>query len=168
MLAGTYLGGSALGQTLGGSAPVVSSGPAAGATVEAGVYTLADVTLATNVGGIVRLRRGDTRTLDITDLRTSAGDPAQFQGGDVLKWTLKRSYGQADTDAMISKTSADGGITFSVGGDSGSVLIASDDWVNVTVDRVLTCVADLQLVSAGEETTLWANVVTVLPDVTLT
>lgn len=119
----------------------------------------------------MQLKRGDTRTLNVTNLRLSDGTAATFQVGDILRFTLKGQYTDPDSVLLLQKTSDDGSITFTAGQSTATVLIKASDWANVVVSRTADCVADLELTRPGspnQVTTLWSDIVPVLPDVTLT
>jgi hypothetical protein len=117
------------------------------------------------------LRRGDSRTLNISNLRQSNGVGASFQAGDVLRFTLKFRASDADEEALIRKTSVDGGVTFAIGGQTGTVNITAADWAATLPGAgAVPCYADLELTraSAGIVQTLWSDFVTVKMDATVT
>jgi hypothetical protein len=115
---------------------------------------------------IIELRRGDSRTLPISDLRDSNGLAAIFVDSDVLTFTLRAP----DRSWTITKTSADGGVTFVAGSGVGSVILTPADWAGVLCQRRYRCRADLQIVRqaspANLTETLWEADVIVKPDVT--
>lgn len=118
---------------------------------------------------MLRLRRGDSRTLTISNLTDEDGNPTIFLAGDVVRFTLKRKYEDPDEEAIISKTSATGGVTFVIGSDSGTVLIAASDWdAFVVVPRPVNAVFDLELTRGTAVTTLDAGDVLIRPDATQT
>lgn len=120
----------------------------------------------------LELIRGDTRTLDITNLLSGAGTPSTFAADDVVRFTVKRTYADSDANALIQKASngVSPGVTLNVGFGTGTVTILPADWASVAaVTR--TFVWDLQLAVAGSATdlvTLARGEGTIFADVTLT
>src|SRR5574341_2090986 len=58
----------------------------------------------------IQVRRGDTRTLTMTELAAQAGVTlGNFQAGDVVEFSLRTRL--SDSAATIDKTSASGGVT---------------------------------------------------------
>lgn len=89
--------------------------------------------------------RGDTSTIDITGLLDANGAPADFQNGDVLVFTAKANLGQPTAAAILSKTSADGGISYMVGDDAATVNIVPADMAALRLPTDLAYLWDLQL-----------------------
>lgn len=112
---------------------------------------------------MIELRRGDSFTLDISDL--AVGDvPTTFQAGDVLIWTGKAGF------VTIVKTSADGGVTFDIGSGNGQVHGTPDDWpirhVGGGGGGQVVGVCDLQLARVNDVFTLDTQQFVILDDVT--
>lgn len=116
------------------------------------------------------MTRGDDRVLDISNLRTTDNVPAVFAAGDVVRFTLKRYPSSPDSRALLTKTSADGGVTLAIGDSVGAVHIHAADWVGVVIPQRTVAVYDLELTAAstGAVTTIASGQVDVLPDVTQT
>lgn len=96
------------------------------------------------------LPRGDRKTFTISGLVDGVGSPASFNADDVLQWTAKGNFSAATADAFLRKTSADGGITFTPGGDSGTIHISGLDWINLPLPSDAAFVWDLQLYVHGQ------------------
>lgn len=119
----------------------------------------------------MQLRRGDSRTINVSNLRLSNGTVATFAVGDILRFTLKAGFGDPDSLLLLQKSSDDGSITYTAGQSTAVITIKAADWLNVQVDRLTDCVADLELTRPGspaQVSTLWTDIVPVSPDVTLT
>lgn len=115
------------------------------------------------------LVRGDTRTLTISGLTDSAGDPATFGGTDVIVFTAKRHAGLADADALITKTSADSGIT--IDGGTATVTILPADFVGLEGPFDVFYVWDVQVQIGGDPlqvVTLDSGTGKIVQDVTVT
>lgn len=112
---------------------------------------------------MIQLRRGDSRTLTISDLVDGAGGESTFQAGDALRFTVRTDR----DEVVITKTSdEDGGITYGIGTDSGTVAILPADWTSVSLRsarRRGSC--DLELTRAGDVFTLFTDDVVILDDV---
>lgn len=113
-------------------------------------------------------RRGDRATVNITDLVNPDGTPATFSAGDVLVWTMKADYGVAAANAIITKSSATGGITFTPGESDAAVSIIADDWIGTALRDTLPIVWDLSLLVGGDaqqEVTIAEGDGEIIPDV---
>ena len=118
------------------------------------------------------LTRGDTRVLDLTNLRTSLGTNAFFASGDVLRFTLKLDRADADSDAILALSSADGDIAYTPGTRTAMVTIDPEDWLTqaaTSITRATNCWGDVELTRAdGSVITLWAGEILVNCDITRT
>lgn len=99
----------------------------------------------------LELRRGDRKTIAISDLVDGDGASAAFTDEDILRWTAKRYVGQPDSAALFTKTSEDGGIIVDVGSDTATIVITATDWDALPVSNDLRFAWDLQLALAGDE-----------------
>lgn len=113
----------------------------------------------------MKLVHGDDVTVTFADLATLAGVALpNFATSDVVKFTLAETYAGP---TFFTKTSADGGVTFTNGSAVGAVVIAHADWEGVTTQRRLySCPWDLQRTRSGLVVTLLQGVIDVVPDVT--
>jgi hypothetical protein len=121
-----------------------------------------------------RLRRGDSRTLNISGLVDPTGNPTTFANGDVVRFTVKRSYEDSDDQAIVRADTGNatvdnfGGITLDINADTGTIALTPDSWLIDKLTRPTRCVYDLQHDRSGTVTTLRAGECDVLPDVTRT
>jgi len=114
------------------------------------------------------LTRGDSRTLDISDLRTSDGSPAVFQAGDKVRFTVKFNWADTDSEALLRLSSTTGAVVPVTGQSIGTVGIVPTDWAVATLSTPALCVYDLELTRGSRVTTLARGQVLVNPDATLT
>lgn len=95
------------------------------------------------------LTRGDRATIAISDLVDGNCVPAVFGAGDVVRWTAKADLADTTAEALLAKTSADGGVTIALGGSTATVNIVPADWTALQLRGDLKFVWDLQLEVGG-------------------
>jgi hypothetical protein len=109
--------------------------------------------------------RGDSRDLLISGLVDQNLNPTTFAPTDVIRFTMKRHRA---ADALIEKTSDDGGITFTPATDEATIHLYPSDF-DAFPDRDLPFWWDVELVSVDVPTrtvTIAYGTGTVFADVT--
>lgn len=115
------------------------------------------------------MTRGSRKTIHLSNLVDADGNPTVFGASDVLHWTAKGYLAQPYAEAFLRKTSADGGITFVNGGNSGDIHISATDWTGLQLPADSTFVWDLKLYPSGvaaQACTLASGTGTIDADVT--
>jgi hypothetical protein len=97
----------------------------------------------------LELRRGEKADILISGLLDPIGAPAVFAVGDTILFTAKADLGHADSEALLAKTTADGGITIALGGATATVHVLAADWVDVRLNADQSFHWDLELLPAG-------------------
>lgn len=118
---------------------------------------------------MIQLRRGDSRTLVISNLVDGAGSATTFLAGDTAVFTIRRNEpGQRDRKVLAVSTS-DGGIVLDLGLRTGSVSLPASIWAGVDMrdNSTWRCVCDLQLTRDVDVWTVNQQALEILADVSL-
>lgn len=110
--------------------------------------------------------RGDTVMYDLTLSRTGAS--AGWMTGGSIVFMVKRRVGDADADALITKTTAAGIVWVDQGAASptATVLIEDDDWAMVAPGRNATLLYEVEIIdSSGRRETVQKGSLPVLADI---
>lgn len=118
---------------------------------------------------ILSMYRGDTKKLDFTITDPGqVGSPAVNLTGKTLKFTLKRSVGDTDVNAITQKTIGSGIVVTNAAAGQCRVTLSPADTAGLTDTRKVILQWDLQLTDGAEVTTVAAGQLTLTPDVTRT
>ena len=99
------------------------------------------------------LVRGDTRSITISGLTDEEGIPTVFGATDVVTFTMKRRHNQTDVEALIQKSSLDGGIIVFVATDIAVITLVPDDFADFPF-RDVRYVWDVQVALATDPPTV--------------
>ena len=111
--------------------------------------------------------RGDTVIFDLTLSRQGAS--AGWMTGGSIIWMAKFRPSDADADAVITKSTANGGIAWvnqSLASPTATVTIAPADWATVAYGRDLTLHYEVEIIDgAGRRETVQRGELPVLADI---
>lgn len=97
----------------------------------------------------MKVTLGDATTVPLTNLRDAAGNPAVFVDGDVLLFTAKKHIASPAAEALLTKSSVDGGISINIGTDNALLNIFTTDWT-FALRHDLEFVWDIKFLPGGD------------------